>query len=63
MTVLAITHQPAWVEIADRVYRIDQGNVLEDSAAAFVNQPVQSAQDEPDASASGAIVTFPSRIS
>jgi ATP-binding cassette subfamily C protein len=63
VTVLAITHQPAWVEIADRVYRIDQGNVLEDSAATFVNQPVQSAQDEPDASASGAIVTFPSRIS
>jgi ATP-binding cassette subfamily C protein len=27
MTVLAITHQPAWVEIADRVYRVAEGNV------------------------------------
>jgi ATP-binding cassette subfamily C protein len=27
MTVLAITHQPAWVDIADRVYRVAAGNV------------------------------------
>jgi ATP-binding cassette subfamily C protein len=28
MTVLAITHQKAWVEIADRVYRVIDGNVV-----------------------------------
>jgi ATP-binding cassette subfamily C protein len=28
LTVLAITHQPAWVEIADRVYRVVDGSVL-----------------------------------
>jgi ATP-binding cassette subfamily C protein len=27
MTVLAITHQPGWVEIADRVYRVVNGKV------------------------------------
>jgi ATP-binding cassette subfamily C protein len=27
LTVLAITHQKAWVEIADRVYRVAEGNV------------------------------------
>jgi ATP-binding cassette subfamily C protein len=27
LTVLAITHQPAWVEIADRVYRVVDGTV------------------------------------
>jgi ATP-binding cassette subfamily C protein len=27
LTVLAITHQKAWVEIADRVYRVADGNV------------------------------------
>jgi ATP-binding cassette subfamily C protein len=27
LTVLAITHQQAWVEIADRVYRVADGNV------------------------------------
>ena len=63
VTVLAITHQPAWVEIADRVYRIDQGNVLEDNYAALTNQPAHSPQAGLEASATGAIVTFPSRIS
>jgi ATP-binding cassette subfamily C protein len=28
LTVLAITHQPAWVEIADRVYRVAEGEVV-----------------------------------
>ncbi len=59
VTVLAITHQPAWVELADRVYRIDQGSVFEDNAGSVVNQPAQP-QAGP---ASGAVVTFPSRIS
>jgi ATP-binding cassette subfamily C protein len=27
LTVLAITHQPAWVTIADRVYRVVEGSV------------------------------------
>jgi ATP-binding cassette subfamily C protein len=27
LTVLAITHQPAWVTIADRVYRVIEGSV------------------------------------
>ncbi len=60
LTVLAITHQPAWVALADRVYRIDQGSVAEDRSETITNQPVQLTQDAP---ASGAIVTFPSRIS
>lgn len=29
LTILAITHQPAWVEIADRVYRIDRRDAAE----------------------------------
>lgn len=27
MTILAITHRPAWVEVADRVYEVTQGGV------------------------------------
>jgi len=38
MTVLAITHQKAWVEIADRVYRVIDGNV--ELAAAGGLKPV-----------------------
>jgi ATP-binding cassette subfamily C protein len=35
LTVLAITHQPAWVTIADRVYRVVEGSVeTSDGAAA-----------------------------
>jgi ATP-binding cassette subfamily C protein len=35
LTVLAITHQPAWVTIADRVYRVVEGSVeTSDSAGA-----------------------------
>jgi ATP-binding cassette subfamily C protein len=26
-TIVAITHRPAWLAIADRVYRIDSGRV------------------------------------
>lgn len=63
LTVLAITHQPAWVDLADRVYRIDQGNVAEDSGGGFTNQPAQASQPAAGAPATGAIVTFPSRIS
>jgi ATP-binding cassette subfamily C protein len=29
LTILAITHQPAWVEAADRLYRIGDGRVVE----------------------------------
>ncbi|MEX2298760.1 MAG: ABC transporter ATP-binding protein [Dongiaceae bacterium] len=29
LTILAITHQPAWVEAADRLYRIADGRVIE----------------------------------
>ena len=29
LTVLAITHQPAWVDIADRIYRVADGVVIE----------------------------------
>lgn len=57
LTVLAITHQPAWVDMADRVYRIDQGNVVNDN-----NQTAGEPQAGP-ASVTGAVVTFPSRIS
>ena len=57
LTVLAITHQPAWVDLADRVYRIDQGNVFDHNQPAVTNQPDQAG------SATGAVVTFPSRIS
>jgi ATP-binding cassette subfamily C protein len=72
LTVLAITHQPAWVELADRVYRVTQGKVSELDAAerrAAIDRarPQQlgngrATQAEPD-KAGGAIVTFPSRIS
>ena len=41
LTVLAITHQKAWVEIADRVYRVIDGNVepapLEDLTPALAS--------------------------
>jgi ATP-binding cassette subfamily C protein len=69
LTVLAITHQPAWVELADRVYRIDQGSVFDDHEGQYTNKPAQisSTQTNPNqagsAPATGAIVTFPSRIS
>jgi ATP-binding cassette subfamily C protein len=29
-TIIAITHRPAWLSIADRVYRVDTGNVVHD---------------------------------
>jgi hypothetical protein len=29
MAVLAITHRPAFLEIADRVYRIEDGRAIE----------------------------------
>ncbi len=29
LTVLAITHQPAWVEAADRIYRVSDGKIVE----------------------------------
>jgi ATP-binding cassette subfamily C protein len=35
LTVLAITHQPAWVTIADRVYRVVEGSVETTDGAAF----------------------------
>jgi ATP-binding cassette subfamily C protein len=35
LTVLAITHQPAWVTIADRVYRVVEGSVETTDSAAF----------------------------
>jgi ATP-binding cassette subfamily C protein len=35
LTVLAITHQPAWVAIADRVYRVEEGTVSSTDGAAF----------------------------
>ncbi|WP_374383606.1 ABC transporter ATP-binding protein [Dongia sp.] len=60
LTVLAITHQPAWVEMADEVYRIDQGMVVADTRDGLTNSPAQTV---PGAPASGSIVTFPSRIS
>ncbi len=37
LTVLAITHQPAWVELADQVYRIDQGTVVDNDSATEMN--------------------------
>jgi ATP-binding cassette subfamily C protein len=61
LTVLAITHQPAWVDLADRVYRIDQGNVLEDSGGDVTNAPAQAPLSQ--VTPAGAVVTFPSRIS
>jgi ATP-binding cassette subfamily C protein len=36
LTVLAITHQPAWVTIADRVYRVVEGSVETTDGAAFM---------------------------
>ena len=65
VTVLAITHQPAWVELADRVYRIDQGSVFDDHEGLHTNQPAEmkSTQAGSAAPGTGAIVTFPSRIS
>lgn len=71
LTVLAITHQPAWVEIADKVYHIARGKVQEldaeqRRAAIERARPRQTEarqnQAEPGI-ASGAVVTFPSRIS
>jgi ATP-binding cassette, subfamily C, bacterial len=35
LTVLAITHQPAWVTIADRVYRVVEGSVESTDLAEF----------------------------
>jgi ATP-binding cassette subfamily C protein len=35
LTVLAITHQPAWVTIADRVYRVVEGSVESADLAEF----------------------------
>ena len=35
LTVLAITHQPAWVAIADRVYRVVEGAVETSDGAEF----------------------------
>jgi ATP-binding cassette subfamily C protein len=35
LTVLAITHQPAWVSIADRVYRVIEGSVEATESGAF----------------------------
>jgi ATP-binding cassette subfamily C protein len=35
LTVLAITHQPAWVTIADRVYRVVEGSVESTDLADF----------------------------
>ncbi|GAB2179029.1 ABC transporter ATP-binding protein [Dongia sp. agr-C8] len=35
LTVLAITHQPAWVTIADRVYRVVEGTVETSDGAEF----------------------------
>lgn len=35
LTVLAITHQPAWVAIADRVYRVEEGRVETTDGATF----------------------------
>lgn len=76
LTVLAITHQPAWVALADRVYHIARGKVqeLDDTqrqAAIDRARPRQGDERNPDAAAAqaepgiatGAIVTFPSRIS
>lgn len=71
VTVLAITHQPAWVNLADRVYRIARGAVTELDAAerrATMDrarpEPDHAKKPQPDPeSATGAIVTFPSRIS
>jgi ATP-binding cassette subfamily C protein len=33
MAILAIAHQPAWARIADRVYRINEGRLIEQQAA------------------------------
>ena len=55
LTVLAITHQPAWVELADQVYRIEQGSIVDINKDAASSRPAQAS--------TGAIVTFPSRIS
>ena len=33
LTVLAITHQPAWVEAADRIYRVSDGTIVEQNEA------------------------------
>lgn len=66
LTVLAITHQPAWVDLADRVYRIDQGTVADASDRTKVDSTTQTTSATAQAgppSATGAIVTFPSRIS
>jgi ATP-binding cassette subfamily C protein len=76
LTVLAITHQPAWIELADRVYHIARGKVQEldavqCQAAIDRARPRQSddrsgqgnlAQADPGI-ADGAIATRPSRIS
>jgi ATP-binding cassette, subfamily C, bacterial len=55
LTVLAITHQPAWIELADRVYRIENCKV-----SLVYPEP---ARDQTALPSTGAIVTFPARIS
>lgn len=75
LTVLAITHQPAWIEIADRVYHIARGKVqeldmaqrqaaIERARPRSEQRPVAASSSQADSGAArGAVVTFPSRIS
>lgn len=68
LTVLAITHQKAWVDLADRVYHVARGQVRElnaeqrSQAIIRAEEPPKRNQAEPEIGA-GSIVTFPSRIS
>lgn len=76
LTVLAITHQPAWVELADRVYHIARGKVEEldsiqrEAVLARQRPPGPRSGESPPAGSvqaelgmGSAAVTLPSRIS
>jgi ATP-binding cassette subfamily C protein len=39
LTILAITHQPAWVEAADKIYRVVDGAVLENTPVPATRMP------------------------
>jgi ATP-binding cassette subfamily C protein len=43
LTVLAITHQPAWVEAADRIYRVSDGKITEQHDASRNPAPTAKA--------------------
>jgi ABC-type siderophore export system fused ATPase/permease subunit len=44
LTILAISHQQALVEVADQVYRISEGHISQLPARADVDAPAYSGQ-------------------